>query len=60
MQLIMMKGEHAMSYYFSKIVNVSFDEAIDPVASMAAVNNPNLRIIAEQVRAKLKRVIDNL
>src|SRR4030043_19571 len=34
--------------------------AIDPVASMAAVNNPNLRTIGEQVRAKLKKVIDNL
>ena len=34
--------------------------AIDPVASMAAVNNPNLKTIGEQVRAKLKRVIDNL
>ena len=34
--------------------------SIDPVASMAAVDNPNLRTIGEQVRAKLKRVIDNL
>jgi uncharacterized protein (DUF302 family) len=34
--------------------------SIDPVASMAAVNNPNLRTIGEQVREKLKRVIDNL
>ena len=34
--------------------------AIDPVASMAAVNNPDLRTIGEQVRAKLKRVIDNI
>ena len=34
--------------------------AIDPVASMAAVNNPNLRTVGEQVREKLKRVIDNL
>ena len=34
--------------------------SIDPVASMAAVNNPSLRTIGEQVRAKLKRVIDNL
>jgi uncharacterized protein (DUF302 family) len=135
----MMKGEHAMSYYFSKIVNASFDEAIvkvteelkkegfgiltdidvkatlkkkldvefrpyrilgacnppfafqalqmedkigtmlpcnvvvqekapgkvevtaiDPVASMAAVDNPDLRTVGEQVREKLKRVIDNL
>jgi uncharacterized protein (DUF302 family) len=34
--------------------------SIDPVASMAAVNNPNLRTVGEQVREKLKRVIDNL
>src|SRR5512137_1192119 len=31
--------------------------AIDPVASMSAVDNPNLRTIGEQVREKLKRVI---
>ena len=34
--------------------------SIDPVASMAAVNNPNLRTVGEQVREKLKRVIDNM
>lgn len=34
--------------------------SIDPVASMAAVNNSNLKTIGEQVRAKLKRVIDNM
>ncbi len=34
--------------------------AIDPVASMAAVDNPELRDVGEQVRAKLKTVIDNL
>jgi len=34
--------------------------SIDPVASMAAVDNPNLRTIGEQVREKLKRVIDNM
>jgi len=34
--------------------------AIDPVASMAAVDNPNLRTIGEQIREKLKRVIDNM
>ena len=34
--------------------------AIDPVASMAAVNNSNLKTIMEQPRVKLKRVIDNL
>ena len=34
--------------------------AIDPVASMAAIDNPRLRDVGEQVRAKLKAVIDNL
>lgn len=34
--------------------------AIDPVASMAAINNPKLGEIAGQVRLKLKSVIDDL
>ena len=34
--------------------------AIDPAASMQAVENPQLSDIAEQVRAKLKKVIDNM
>ena len=34
--------------------------SIDPVASTAAVNNPSLRTVGEQVREKLKRVIDNM
>ncbi|MFQ5866629.1 MAG: DUF302 domain-containing protein [bacterium] len=34
--------------------------AIDPVASMQAIENPKLREVAEQVRAKLKKVIDSL
>jgi len=34
--------------------------AIDPVASMAAVENPKLREVGQEVRAKLKAVIDNL
>ncbi|MGE5722198.1 MAG: DUF302 domain-containing protein, partial [Sphingomonadales bacterium] len=34
--------------------------AIDPVASMQAIDNPRLRQAAEQVREKLKRVIDSL
>jgi uncharacterized protein (DUF302 family) len=34
--------------------------AIDPVASMQAVGNPRVREVAEQVREKLKTVIDNL
>lgn len=34
--------------------------AIDPIASMQAVENPKLRDVAGEVRAKLKTVIDNL
>jgi len=34
--------------------------AIDPAASMQAIDNLELRDVAEQVRAKLKSVIDNL
>ena len=34
--------------------------AIDPVASMAAIDNLKLREVGEQVRVKLKAVIDNL
>lgn len=34
--------------------------AIDPIASMQAVQNPKLQDVAEQVRAKLKSVIDSL
>lgn len=34
--------------------------AVDPVASMQAIENPGLQGIADQVRAKLKTVIDHL
>jgi len=34
--------------------------AIDPIASMQAVENPELGSIAVEVQAKLKRVVDNL
>jgi uncharacterized protein (DUF302 family) len=34
--------------------------AIDPLASMQAVDNPKLAEVGEQVRAKLKAVIDSL
>ena len=34
--------------------------AIDPIASMQAVKNPELQGLAEHVQAKLKKVIDNL
>ena len=34
--------------------------AIDPISSMQAVQNPELEGIANQVQAKLKRVVDRL
>jgi uncharacterized protein (DUF302 family) len=34
--------------------------AIDPVASMQAIENPRLKAAAERVRAKLRDVIDSL
>lgn len=34
--------------------------AVDPVASMQAIDNPTLAHIAEQVRAKLRKVIEGL
>ena len=34
--------------------------AIDPVASMQAIDNPRLHEAAEKVRAKLRRVIESL
>jgi len=34
--------------------------AVDPIASMQSVGNPELNVIAEQIREKLKRVIHSL
>ena len=34
--------------------------AIDPIASMQAIENPQLQAVADQVRAKLQRVINEL
>lgn len=34
--------------------------AIDPIASMRAVHNPNLTEVAQQIQDKLHRVINNL
>jgi uncharacterized protein (DUF302 family) len=34
--------------------------AVDPVASMQAVDNPRLGVVAEEVRARLARVVDSL
>jgi uncharacterized protein (DUF302 family) len=45
------------------IVQESFDgkteiSAVDPMASMQAIQNRNLRPVAQEVRNKLKKVID--
>ena len=34
--------------------------SINPIASMKAINNPNLEEIAVQIQGKLKKVIENL
>jgi uncharacterized protein (DUF302 family) len=34
--------------------------AVDPVASMQAIDNPGLAEVAKEVQAKLKRVVDEL
>ena len=34
--------------------------AVDPVASMQAIENPRLAEVAKEVRAKLERVVDGL
>jgi hypothetical protein len=33
---------------------------VDPIASMQAVDNPRLGEIAQQIKGKLRNVIDNL
>ncbi len=40
--------------------NKVFVSAILPTVAMSMIKNENLRIIAEQVEEKLKRVIDNV
>ena len=34
--------------------------AIDPITSMQAIENPNLKVIAKEVREKLKKVVDQI
>ena len=34
--------------------------AVDPIASMQAINNPGLRDLADEVQRKLRKVIDEL
>lgn len=34
--------------------------AVDPIASMQAINNPGLRDLADEVQRKLRKVIDQL
>ncbi len=40
--------------------NVCEVTAVDPIASMTAIQNPQLEEIASQIRDKLKRVIESL
>lgn len=34
--------------------------AVDPIASMQAIDNPTLGRVAVEVQAKIKRVVENL
>ena len=34
--------------------------AMDPVEAMGAIDNPRLKVVAEQVREKLKRVVESI
>ena len=34
--------------------------AVDPIASMQAVSNPNLGKVASEVQSKLRKVVDSL
>ena len=63
-----------MEYYFSKMMDTSFDDAVqrtteilktevsavNPVASMMAIQNKDLESIALEITEKLKRVIETL
>jgi len=52
-----MKGEHAMSYYFSKIVKVSFDEAVVKVTG--ELKAEGFGILTEiDVKETLKKKMD--
>ncbi len=56
-----------MSYYFSKTVSMTFEEALNktteelkPVASMQAVENEELLVIAKEIQRKLQTVVNAL
>ena len=53
-----------MNYYFSESQKTESGpveiSAVDPLASMKAIENDKLRPIAAEVQRKLKRVIDSL
>ncbi|MCC6273007.1 MAG: hypothetical protein IT572_06030 [Deltaproteobacteria bacterium] len=54
-----------MSYYFATQLRAGMEEAerrlaVDPVASMRAVENPRLEALAERVRDKLRKVVASL
>jgi len=47
--IVQQKGDHEVEV-----------AAIDPIASMQAVNNPRLLAVAEVIQSKLKNIIENL
>jgi hypothetical protein len=50
-----------LNHYFNATVAENFEiAAIDPVASMRAIENPDLKGIADQIQEKFKKVINNL
>lgn len=52
-----------MTYYIGRVLSIPFDEAvatIDPVASMQAIDNPDLKKAAEKVREKLERAVSQV
>ncbi len=49
-----------MAYYLSTTVAAPFEEAVDPVASMERVGNPELAEMAKAIRAKLESVLAQL
>ena len=49
-----------MSYYLNRTVDLSFDRAMDPVGAMGAIDNPRLKVVAEQAREKLKSVVESI
>jgi uncharacterized protein (DUF302 family) len=49
-----------MSYYFSKTVELPFDEAVERVKTELKKDDPDLGAIGLEVREKLKAVVERL